>query len=144
MSRSFSNPNAACLFAEFRFRMPSLDAKLDNLLCPAAPSLDKTTQIKHVCDQRIAWPGWVLALEIFRLQPEGQDSITPYLQPIIVDGEAHCAAYGGIIAMAQGVDQAFAQRFGRKERLVFSFEEARHNPSRYRQMPPQEKHRLFQ
>ena len=84
----------------------------------------------------------MLPLEILNLHAEREFPGTPYLKAIIVNCHAHCPTRLSVIPMTEGIDQSFAQRDGRKERLINTLEHPRLDAACDRQMPGQKLHRL--
>jgi hypothetical protein len=74
----------------------------------------------------------MLPLEILNLHAERKFPGTPNLKAIIVNCHAHCPTRLSVIPMTEGIDQCFAQRDRRKERLINTLEHPRFNAARDR------------
>jgi len=118
-------PNTYCAgdLQELRFRMTGPKTQLNNLLGAASPALNQPSPVKDLRDQRISRPRQMLPLKTLNLHAERKFPGTPYLKAIIVDCHAHCPTCLGVIPMTEGIDQCFAQRDRRKERLINTLEQ---------------------
>ncbi len=63
--------NSPALLDELRFWMAGLYAELDDSLGSSAPSLDQTSAVEDVGEQRVAGAGAVPAFEISQGDPRG-------------------------------------------------------------------------
>jgi hypothetical protein len=82
----------------------------------------------------------VVAFQIFRTQPKRQSTVTPDLQPIIINGNAHRTTAMRVIPVAECINQCLSKRHGRKQRLIHAFENSRLYPPCYGQVARKEIH----
>jgi hypothetical protein len=108
---------------ELRFWMAGPQTQLNNLLRATPPALNQSSPVKDLRDQRILRSRQLLPLQILDLHAERKFPGTPYLKAIIVDCHARCSACLGVIPVTERIDQCFAQRYRRKERLIDTLEQ---------------------
>gem|GEM_PF-5979143 len=142
-ARQETHPDAAGLFAEFRFRVSGLDTQFHNLLGAASPSFNHTAQIKNLGNDWIARSGWMVSFQIFGFKIEGKGTIAPDLKPIIIDGQTYRTTDNGIIPVTKGVYQGFAQGLKGEQWFILTLEKAGDNSSSYGQVAAKEQHGLL-